>query len=136
MYFFQRYDIKNDLPLGDETYIMILNTKCDPKLVPESLKPLFAYINDPSEIRDEFIRKLDNRVQQYNSKDWRGIQVTLEQMLLDKEKRDRAEAAASMKARVNALFDKLFELGRFDDAKRAAKDEEYQQKLFEEFGLE
>jgi len=61
--------------------------------------------------------------------------VTLEQMLLDKEMRDRAEGRAEGEKRVNALFDKLFEQERFEDAKRAAKDETYQQALFEEFGL-
>ena len=46
VYFFQNFDVKNNLPLDDETYMIILNTKCNPKLVPERLKPLYAYIND------------------------------------------------------------------------------------------
>ncbi len=48
----------------------------------------------------------------------------------------RALGEACMKTRINTLFDKLFELERYEDARRAAKDEAYQQKLFEEFGLE
>ena len=81
MYFFQHYDVKNDLPLDDEAYIIILNTKCDPELVPDQLKSLYAYINDPNRIEDPFIQQIEDRVQQYNSKKWRGIQVTLEDML-------------------------------------------------------
>lgn len=88
VYFFQHYDVKNNLPLDDEAYIIILNTKCNPKLVPEQLKPLYAYINDSDRIEDEFIQQLDERVQQYNSTEWRRVQVTLEHMLMDKEKRD------------------------------------------------
>ena len=72
-------------------------------LVLGQLKSLFAYINDPNEIQNEFIQHLDKRVQQYNFKGWRRIQVTLEHMLLDK-KRDCVEGLL----RSNALFDKLF----------------------------
>lgn len=139
VYFFQHYDVKNNLPLDDEAYIIILNTKCDPTLVPEQLKPLYAYINDPDRIEDEFIQQLDERVQQYNSTEWRRVQVTLEHMLMDKEKRDiekgRAEGRAEERERVNMLFDKLFELGRFEDAQKAAKDADYQAVLFQEFEL-
>lgn len=37
--------------------------------------------------------------------------------------------------RVNALILKLLELGRNEDIRRSAIDSEYQQQLFEEFGL-
>lgn len=30
VYFFQKYDVKNDLPFTDESYILILNTSCNP----------------------------------------------------------------------------------------------------------
>ena len=88
VYFFQQYDVKNNLPLDDEAYIIILNTKCNPTLVPDQLKTLFAYINDPTRIEDSFIQAIDERVQQYNSTEWRRIQLNLEQMMLEKEQRD------------------------------------------------
>lgn len=36
---------------------------------------------------------------------------------------------------INSLILKLSELGRMDDMVRAAKDREYQERLFKEFGL-
>ena len=143
VYFFQRYDVKNDLPLDDETYIIILNTKCDPNLVPDSLRSLFAYINDPKQIQDEFIQHLDDRVQQYNSKEWRGVQVTLEHILKDKEQKDiekghaagLAAGEASMQERINKLNQLLIQNNRLDDLKKATEDTDYQNQLFQEFGL-
>lgn len=78
VYCFPRYDKKNDLILDDETYIIVLNTKCNPEIVPEQLKSLYAYINDPGKVGDEFIQKIEQRVQQYNSPKWRSVQLTLE----------------------------------------------------------
>ena len=48
----------------------------------------------------------------------------------------RAQGLAEGRAQGLALFSKLLELKRYEDAERAATDEEYQEKLFEEFGLE
>lgn len=45
IYSFQNYDEKNHLPLGDESYTLLLNSKCSEDKVPESLKALFQYIN-------------------------------------------------------------------------------------------
>ena len=100
VYSFRYYDEKNNLPLDDETYIIILNTKCNPELVPERLKPLYAYINDPSRVEDEFIQQLDEKVQQYNSREWRLIQLTFEHMLKDKEQKDIAKGRAEEQERI------------------------------------
>ena len=151
VYYFPRFDPKNNLPLDDETYIMVLNTKCRPERVPDNLKPLFAYINDHTQIQDEFIQRIEQRVQQYNSKEWRGIQVTFEHYLLEEKRRSQAEGRAEGRAegiaegraegiaegeeRMSVLFDKLFAMDRFEDAKKATKDADYRQKLYEEFGL-
>ena len=102
VYSFLYYDPNLDLSLRDESYIIILDTKCDPKLVPEQLKPLYAYVNDPGRIEDEFIQQLDERVQQYNSKEWRLVQVTLEHMLKDKEQKDIEKGRAEGRAEVRA----------------------------------
>ena len=135
VYSFLYYDPKISLPLGNETYIIILNTKCDPKLVPEQLKPLYAYVNDPGRIEDEFIQQLDERVQQYNSKEWRLVQVTLEHMLKDKEQRDIEKGRAEERERINMLNKRLSEVGRIDDLIKSTTDADFQQQLLAEFNL-
>ncbi len=80
VYFFQHYDTENQLPLGDEQFIMILTTRCDAAKVPENLKALYAYINDPKNASDDaLIAKIDNRVRQYSGSNWRWMQVTFEE---------------------------------------------------------
>ncbi|MBR3786671.1 MAG: Rpn family recombination-promoting nuclease/putative transposase [Firmicutes bacterium] len=85
VYFFQHFDVKNNLPLDDEAYIIILNTKCDLKIVPDQLKPLYAYINNPNQISDDFIRKVNQKVMEYNSGEWRRVQMTLKEALDNKK---------------------------------------------------
>ena len=50
---------------------------------------------------------------------------------------DRVEAKGEKKgeSRLATLLDKLFSLGRVDDAKRAVKDEAYRAVLFKEFQI-
>ena len=40
------------------------------------------------------------------------------------------------KMQINNLYDKLFELGRSEEVKRAVKDAEYREKLLEKFHLD
>ena len=47
----------------------------------------------------------------------------------------RKEEREETLERVNTLIVLLLEQGRTEDLSRAAKDKEYQQKLFDEFGL-
>ena len=62
VYFFQRMDPQKSLPLGDDSYILIINTRCRHK-VPESLKALFDYINEGRVCtEDNFIEKVHNKV--------------------------------------------------------------------------
>lgn len=80
VYFFQHFDTENQLPLGDESYILILNTSCDAAKVPENLKALYAYINDPENTsKDTLMEKIDDQVARYNGSDWRWMQVTFEE---------------------------------------------------------
>ena len=55
--------------------------------------------------------------------------------LLELMKDDLDERERIGKAQVNKLNIKLSELGRLDDVIKAAKDMDYQRKLFAEFGL-
>ena len=62
LYFFQRMDPQKTLPLGDDSYIIILNTRCSRK-VPGSLQALFDYINEGKvSAGDGFIGKIHNEV--------------------------------------------------------------------------
>lgn len=80
VYFFQHYDVENQLPFTDESYILILNTSCDAAKVPENLKALYAYVNDPKNTsQDALMEKIDDRVAQYNGSEWRWMQVTFEE---------------------------------------------------------
>lgn len=55
-------DPQKFLPLGDNSYIIILNTRCS-KEVPEGLKALFDYINEGKVCTgDDFIGKIHNEV--------------------------------------------------------------------------
>ena len=47
VYFFRSWDVQKGLPLDDFSYKIVLNTACTPAKVPEALKPLYAYLNDP-----------------------------------------------------------------------------------------
>lgn len=64
VYEFQRYDPKLNLPLGDESFIIILNSKCSKEKVPENLRSLFRYINE-SEVTpgDRFVETVHERVE-------------------------------------------------------------------------
>lgn len=80
VYFFERYDKRNGLPLEDESYILILNTSCDAAKVPENLRALYAYVNDPNnKIEDSLINRIDSLVEKYNGSEWRRMQVTFEE---------------------------------------------------------
>ena len=59
----------------------------------------------------------------------------LEEIFMEKYEEIFEEKIAKEKARVNALTLKLLELGRTDDIKEAALNPDFQNKLFEEFGL-
>jgi len=131
VYFFQDYDVKNNLPLDTEAYTIILNTSCNSKLVPERLKSLFAYINDPARIEEPFIQSIDNRVQEFNTTKWRRKQMTLEH-IIDNEK-EKTELLT--RERINRLNKKLIIEKRFDDLERATEDQEFQEQLLQEYNL-
>ncbi len=83
VYTFERYDRKNCLPCGDGSYIIIINTKCPEDKVPESLRPLFHYINtqevDPE---DSFVQTIHDRVLLYQGDKEVAFNMTLEEEYL------------------------------------------------------
>ena len=107
VYFFQRFDVEKQLPFNDESYILILNTSCDPAKVPENLKALYAYVNDPANTSDDaLMQKIDGQVEKYNGSEWRWMQVTFEEHVKhiaylakeEGEKNMQREIAAKLKA--------------------------------------
>ena len=83
LYYFINYDEKNMLMLGDNTCKIILNTKCTPEKVPEKLRAFYRYLNEPDSGcgGDEFVKKLDNRVEKYNTSEWRRKLMTLGELM-------------------------------------------------------
>ena len=96
VYFFRSWDVEKGLPLDDFSYKIVLNSSCAPEKVPEALKPLYAYLNDPHErLASSLTRRIDERVRKFNSDDWRRKYMTFEHMLNERERkgieRGRAE---------------------------------------------
>ena len=82
IYIFENYDRQNGLLLGDESYTILLNSKCSPEKVPHELRPLFAYINDPTKGRgDTLVNDIDRRVSRYNTDEWRRRHMTLQELM-------------------------------------------------------
>ena len=62
VYVFERADLKKSLPMGDESYTIVVNTKSK-KEVPESLRSLFDYINKGEvDTSDSFISQIHEEV--------------------------------------------------------------------------
>ena len=103
VYFFQRMDPQKSLPLGDDSYIIIINTRCRHK-VPESLKALFDYINEGRVCtEDNFIEKVHNKVVELQQDEEVAQIMTMEEeyerrnTAARREGREEGEAAATLK---------------------------------------
>ena len=136
VYYFQTIDEKLGLNIGDDAYKIVLNTACTPEKVPEGLRALYEYINDPSRCEGSaLVKAIDERVKKFNGRDWRWRQVTLEYMMLQEYHKGKAEGREEERERLNKLNNLLIEADRISDLKRATKDFDYQQQLLEEFEL-
>ena len=99
MYFFRSWDVEKGLPLDDFSYKIVLNAACSPDKVPEKLKPLYAYLNDPRQSQvSPLTRMIDARVKKFNTDEWRRKYMTFEYMLKERERigieQGRAEGLA------------------------------------------
>ena len=99
VYFFRSWDVEKGLPLDDFSYKIVLNAACSPDKVPEKLKPLYAYLNDPRQSQvSPLTRMIDARVKKFNTDEWRRKYMTFEYMLKERERigieQGRAEGAA------------------------------------------
>ena len=88
VYFFRSWDVEKGLPLDDFSYKIVLNAACSPDKVPEKLKPLYAYLNDPRQSQvSPLTRMIDARVKKFNTDEWRRKYMTFEYMLKERERR-------------------------------------------------
>ena len=109
VYFFQSWDIEKNLPLDDFSYKIVLNAACSPDKVPEKLKPLYAYLNDPRQSQvSPLTRMIDARVKKFNTDEWRRKYMTFEYMLKERERigieQGRAEGAAQKQREIAKNF--------------------------------
>lgn len=82
VYRFENYDRKNNLPFGDGSFKIIVNTAAPRENTPAELAAFFDYVKDmevPEE--DGFIRELHRRVETYNTSEWRRRLMTLEEKI-------------------------------------------------------
>ncbi len=117
------------MQLNDDAYTMVLNTVCSPGKVPEGLRALYEYVNDPAKCEGSaLVKAIDARVQKFNAPEWRRRQMTFEEML------NRAERKGEEQFGKLTLL--LLELGRLSDLKQAAEDIYFRHQLYVEFGLD
>ena len=88
MYVVESYIRKNDLHFNDGTSKILLN----------KLRSFYEYINDPTKVGSELIESIDERVQKYNTPEWRERLVTLEYMIAEAKEEGIAEGEASGRA--------------------------------------
>ena len=70
------------MQFGDEAYSIILNTACSPEKVPQPLKALFEYINDPTKgSGDALVDDIDRQVSRFNTDEWRRRHMTLQELM-------------------------------------------------------
>ena len=94
IYFFENYDVNNQLKFNDRSYRIVVNTKSTKKNLPKKLKSLFAYINETAvDDEDRFIQELDRQVMQLNTEDndWRREVMRLDREFALRERLAREE---------------------------------------------
>ena len=97
VYIFENFDRQNGLLLGDESFTILLNSKCSPEKVPKELRALFAYINDPTQgVGDDLVDNIERQVRKYNSDEWRRKHMTLQE-LMDRNYEQEVEKWAAEK---------------------------------------
>ena len=94
IYFFENYDVNNQLKFNDRSYRIVVNTKSTKKNLPKKLKSLFAYINETAvDDEDRFIQELDRQVMLLNTEDndWRREVMRLDREFALRERLAREE---------------------------------------------
>lgn len=117
--------------LEDGMTRIFFNTKGDLEEAPEELRKLLQYI-ETTQPESAFTKRLDREVQSAKQNEkWR--REYMKELLHDFDMKEEGRQAG--KQEVNRLNQLLAEQNRMEDIIRSAQDMEYQQKLFEEFGI-
>lgn len=111
LYRFERYDVKNNLSLGDGQVTIFMNGVCS-EAVPDELKSFYLYLQTgemASDNDDAFVNKLDAAVQDAIQKEEVRYQMTLyDEMIISKEKLERVQAKeAQMQGKLAETKEKL-----------------------------
>ena len=136
--------------MGDESFIIILNSKYSKEKAAENLRSLFRYINE-SEVTpgDRFVETVHERVEALQESEEVKNVMTLEEEFRIRLKRAAKEAAKEAEAavkevkevkeaaeaeagRLGQLYEYLLDSGRLEDLKKALHDPEYRERLFKE----
>ena len=138
-----RYTFKNMceedvFPLGDGNITVFLSTKgTNESQVPKALVHFLKYVENANALSDSakgdsFVDALEKQIHAIKrNRNWEAKFMLLEEMM----KEERMEGKDEGQERVNRLIKILAENNRVEDIIKSAGDKEYQQKLFEEFGL-
>ena len=99
VYRFQMREDNLGLPLGENRYTIILNTKCSEEKVPIELKGLFNYLEkqNTDDSKDEFINEMHSEVMKHNKGKELIALMTLEEELKIRYKRGREDGFAEGK---------------------------------------
>lgn len=140
-----------ELPFGDETVKVIVNTKGTTGTVNAELQEVIRYL-DSGTVSGDFSRELEDAVNHVKSSEERRheymIMMLREQELIEQGREQGlvqgreqglvqglAEGAQQGESRLAKLIETLFSLGRSQDAVRVASDPEYRRQLYSEFNL-
>lgn len=132
-----------ELHLNDETNKIFINPNGDDSECRTEFKNFLAYLRDRV-VFDAFAELIDQAVDEVREhQEWRAEYMTLNLKLKEEFEQGRvegrevglAEGRAEGTNRMARLVEALLNANRYDDAKKAASDEDFREKLFREFNL-
>ena len=132
VYYFQSWDTKNHLNIGDAAFTIVLNTKCSPEKVPAELQAFYDYMNDPTKCEgSQLVKDINARVHKYNSQEWRVRRMRFDELRRAEYEKGIAETTEQL----NKLTSLLLAENRIEELKQAVEDTAFQQRLLAEYGL-
>lgn len=115
VYEFEMYNVKTSLPLGDESYTLILNIMYEEDKVPKQLKTLYAYLKSgEADEKDTFIQKIHGEVAELNQREELKQVMTLEEEY-------RMEKQRSLEEGIEIGKDQGIEIGLQEGKKSIAR---------------
>ena len=126
----------------DGVHTIMLSTKGENQEdVPEELVKFLKYVGarleeSEKDFGSEYVRQLQEAVRRVKEdRNMEERQLVLDLVIKDHEKAARKEGIKEGADRVNRLNTQLIQEGKYDDLKRSAEDPDFQQQLFEKYGI-